>query len=53
MLQLLVRRVSESIPVSVHDRNTLWSRTEDDLLVQVVSKYSTSDVLCRDWSEVE
>jgi hypothetical protein len=53
VLQLLVRRVSESIPVSVHDRNTLWSRTEDDLLVQVVSKYSTSDVLCRDWSEVE
>jgi len=33
------------------DRNTLWSRAEDDLLVQVVAKYSTCDVLFPDWSE--
>ena len=52
ILQLLARRAAESIAFSVPDRNALWSRVEDDLLVQVVKKYSTSDVLFRDWSEV-
>ncbi len=33
-------------------RNALWSRTEDDLLVQTVAKHSTSETLFRDWSEV-
>ena len=45
MLQLLARRAAESNAFSVPDRNALWSRAEDDLLVQVVVKYSTSDVL--------
>jgi hypothetical protein len=52
MLQLLVCRTSKSNTFSVPDRNALWSRTEDGLLVQAVAKYSTSDVLGRDWSEV-
>ena len=47
MLQLLARRAAESNAFSVPDRGA-----EDDLLVQVVPKYSTSDVLGRDWSEV-
>ena len=50
--QLLARRAVESISFSVPDRNALWSRTEDDLLVQDVAKHSTSDVLGRDWIEV-
>ena len=52
MLQLLARRAAESNAFSVSDRNALWSRAEDDLLVQAVAKYSTSEVLFRDWSEV-
>jgi hypothetical protein len=52
LLQLLARRASESNAFSVPNRNELWSRVEDDLLVQAVAKYSTSDVLGRDWSEV-
>jgi hypothetical protein len=50
MLQLFARRAAESNVFSI--RNTLWSRVEDDLLVQAVAKYSTSEVLFRDWSEV-
>ena len=52
ILQLLARRAAESIAFSVPDRNALWSRTEDDLLVQTVAKYSTSNILGRDWTEV-
>jgi hypothetical protein len=52
MLQLLARRAAESIAFSAPDRNALWSRAQDGLLVQVVEKHSTSDVLGRDWSEV-
>ena len=52
ILQLLARRAAESIAFSVPDRNALWSRAEDDLLVQPVAKYSTSDILGRDWREV-
>jgi hypothetical protein len=52
MLQLLARRTGESNVFSVPDRNVLWSTTEDGILVQAVAKYSTSDVLGRDWSEV-
>jgi hypothetical protein len=52
MFQLLARRVPESNTFSVPDRNELWSRVEDGLLVQTVAKNSTSDVLGRDWSEV-
>jgi hypothetical protein len=52
MLQLLARRAAESNAFSVPDRNALWSRAEDGLLVQAVAKYSTSDVLGRDWSKV-
>ena len=52
MLQLLARRAAESNAFSVPDRNGLWSRAEDGLLVQAVAKYSTWDVLSRDWSEV-
>ena len=52
MLQLLARRSAESNAFSVPDRNALWSRSEDDLLVQAVAKHSTSDVLFPDWSEV-
>jgi hypothetical protein len=52
ILQLLARRAAESIALSVPDRNALWSRAEDGLFVQAVAKYSTSDVLGRDWSEV-
>ena len=48
MLQLLARRVADSNAFSVPDRNALWSRAEDDLLVQAVGKDSTSDVLFRD-----
>jgi hypothetical protein len=52
MLQLLARRAAESNAFSVPDRNALWSRAEDDLLVQAAVKHSTSDVLFPDWSEV-
>ena len=52
MLQLLARRAAESNAFSVPDRNALWSTAEDGLLVQAVAKYSTSNVLGRDWSEV-
>ena len=52
MLQLLARRAAESNAFSVPDRNALWSTKEDGLLVQAVAKYSTSNVLGRDWSEV-
>jgi hypothetical protein len=51
MLQLFARRAAESNAFSI--RNALWSRAEDDLLLQSVTKHSTSDVLFRDWSEVE
>jgi hypothetical protein len=50
MLQLLARRAAESNVFSVPDRNALWSRVED--VVQEVAKYSTSNVLGHDWSEV-
>jgi hypothetical protein len=53
ILQLLARRAAKSIAFSVPDRHVLWSRAEDDLLVQAVVKYSTSDVLGRDWIQVE
>ncbi len=53
MLHLLARQECESNSFSVPDRNTLWSRAEDGLLVQTVAKYSTSDVLGRDLTEVE
>jgi hypothetical protein len=52
ILHLLARRATESNTFSVPDRNALWRRVEDGLLVQAVTKYSTSDVLGRDWSEV-
>ncbi len=45
-------RSVESNTFSVPDRNGLWRRVEDDLLVRVVTKHSTSDVLFPDWSEV-
>jgi hypothetical protein len=51
-MYLLARRTSKSITFPVPDRNELWNRTEDDLLVQDVTKYSTSDDLGRDWIEV-
>ncbi len=50
MLQFLARRTAESNAFSI--RNALWSRAEDDLLVQAVAKHSTSEALFRDWSEV-
>ena len=37
---------------SVPDRNDLWRRVEDDLLLEDVVKYSGSDVLGRDWRGV-
>ena len=52
MIQLFARRAAESNAFSVPDHNALWSRAEDDLLVQAVAKHSTSDVLGRDWREV-
>ena len=52
MLQLLARRAAESNAFSVPDLIALWSTAEDGLLVQAVAKYSTWDVLGRDWSEV-
>jgi hypothetical protein len=56
-MQFLACRATESNAFSVPDRNALWSRAEDDLLVQPVSKHSTSDVLFSDvlfpdWNEV-
>ncbi len=48
MLQLLARRAAESNAFSVPDRNALWSRAEDDLLVQAVAKHCISDVLFSD-----
>ena len=47
-----MRRTTESIAFYVPDRNALWSRAEDDLLVRAVAKYSTSNILGRDWIEV-
>ena len=52
MIQILERRATESNAFSVPDRNSLWIRVEDVLLVQVVGKYCTSDVLGLDWTEV-
>jgi hypothetical protein len=52
VLQLLARRAAESNAFSIPERNALWSRAEDDLIVQAVAKHSTSDVLGRDWSDV-
>ena len=52
ILQVLARRSTVSIAFSVPDRNALWRRVEDGLLVQVVVKYSTFDVLGREWREV-
>ena len=52
MIQLLARRAAESNAVSVPDRNALWSRAEDVLLMQTVAKYSSWDVLSHDGSEV-
>ena len=57
MLQLLARRAAESHAFSVPDRDALWSRAEDDLLVQAVAMHRTSNVLFSnvlfpDWSEV-
>ena len=52
ILHLLTRRETESITFSVPDRNTLWSRVEDGLLVETVTKYITNDVVGRDWREV-
>ncbi len=50
MMQLFARRAAESNAFSI--RNALWSRAEDDLLVQAVAKHSTSEAIFRDWSEV-
>ena len=47
ILHLLARREAESITFSLPDRNVSWARDEDDL-VQVVSKCSTSNILGRD-----
>ena len=52
MIQLFACRAAESNAFSVPDHNALWSRAEDDLLVQAVAKHTTSDVLGRDWREV-
>ena len=52
ILQILSRRETESIPFSVPDRHVLWNRAEDDILVQVVVKYTTSDVFSRSWRQV-
>ncbi len=52
ILQLLARRAAESIVFSVPDRTASWSRAQDDLLVQPVAKYSTSNILGHDWIEV-
>ena len=40
ILQLLARRAAESIAFSVPDRHALWSRAEDDILVQAVAKHT-------------
>ena len=48
MIQLFARRAAESNAFSVPDHNALWSRAEDDLLVQFVAKHCTSDVLFSD-----
>ena len=52
IVQLLARRAAESIAFSVPDGQALWSRAEEDLLVQAVAKYSASDVFGRDWIQV-
>jgi hypothetical protein len=52
ILQLLALRAAESTAFSVPDRNALWSRAEDGLLMPAVAKYSTLDVLGRNWREV-
>jgi hypothetical protein len=51
-LYLLTCQTTEANTFSVPDRNVLWNRVEDVLLVQDVAKYSTSDILGRDWREV-
>ena len=33
-------------------RHGLWSRFEDDILVETVPKYTTSDVFSRSWRQV-
>jgi hypothetical protein len=38
MLQLLARRAAESNAFSVPDRNALWSRAEDGLLVEKIAE---------------
>ena len=38
MIQLFARRAAENNAFSVPDHNALWSRAEDDLLVQAVAK---------------
>ena len=45
MIQLFARRAAESNAFSVPDRNALWIRAEDDLLVQAVAKYSLTVLL--------
>jgi hypothetical protein len=56
ILQLLTRRAAGSIAFSVPDRNALWSRAEDSLLMQAVAKYKVYQkyfrLMCRDWIEV-
>jgi hypothetical protein len=52
IFQLLTCRVAESNAFSIPDRNTSWNRTEDELIVQVVVKCSTSVILGRDWIDV-
>ena len=52
ILHLLECRTTESTVFSVSDRKTLWNREEDDLHIQDVGMYDTSDVLGRDWREV-
>jgi hypothetical protein len=51
MLQFLARRAPESNAFSVPDRNALWSRSENDLLVETVANHSTSEVLFHDWND--
>ncbi len=45
-------RAPESTASSVPDCNALWSRAEDDLLVQAVAKYGTPNVLGRDCVQI-
>ncbi len=57
LVAVLVCRSTESNIFSVPNRNVLWRRVEDDLLVQAVVNHSTSDILFSDvlfpdWNEV-